>query len=786
MTDRAIRATSLLAFAAVVAFGASQVELTNSIAHFLPKGEGSVLEAVSRRLADSQLSRRMVLSVGGEGDRIAAARELAAALAEDPEVEWVQGGIDDQFLETIYQLYFQRRAYFASSDPEREIPERVTSEALTRRAQEVKRGLQSPSSPLITRSAPADPLGLFQEIIARVRGAETSLSTRDGHLVTRDGERAILLVGLRSSPFSYANQAPLVDSIAQRFAELNARAGGGLELEWSGVNRIAVISERGMRDDVNRMSAISLAGVGALFFFLFRSWRSLLVAMFPPLAGMACALALSITVVSPLHAVTVGFGVALVGVAIDYPIHLLNHHALARNATSAWRTAAAIRPSLILGAGTTIVSFSALMLTDLPGISEMGAFASVGIAAALLVTLLCMPAFLREAEPVPPLHRRSAEKLEAWVRGAGARPARLWVLPLGFVALSLWGVPRIEWMDDPALLTLVDRELTDEDERVRAAISDFDGGRFVVGLASDPQGAIELNDEIWQRVASSIQAGELGGARSLHSLLPSESMQLRNVAALRAQPDLAEQIDARFSGVGFQPGAFAPFSAYLRDLPSPPLRVSDLRGTPLERLLDAMLVPVGDEVAVITYLRDVRSPDALQARLAGLEAHYFDRAELLREIYQGHRKTTLLLIVAGSAIVFLVLLIRYRSARLALTAFLPAVLVATATLGVFGTLGIPVNLLNVVALILVMGMGVDYGIFLVDSHSESGRLGATLLSVLFSCFTTVFVFGTLSLSMHPALRSIGLTTGVGILLAFVLAPTLLVIGVRSHRPEESR
>jgi len=85
------------------------------------------------------------------------------------------------------------------------------------------------------------------------------------------------------------------------------------------------------------------------------------------------------------------------------------------------------------------------------------------------------------------------------------------------------------------------------------------------------------------------------------------------------------------------------------------------------------------------------------------------------------------------------------------------------------------NLLHVTSLVMVMGMGVDYGIFVVDGGVRRRGLEATMLSLLLSCLTTVFVFGTLAISEHPALRAIGTTTGVGILLSFLLAPVTLVL-----------
>jgi predicted exporter len=77
--------------------------------------------------------------------------------------------------------------------------------------------------------------------------------------------------------------------------------------------------------------------------------------------------------------------------------------------------------------------------------------------------------------------------------------------------------------------------------------------------------------------------------------------------------------------------------------------------------------------------------------------------------------------------------------------------------------------------LIVMGMGVDYGIFIVDSAEEGTELGATLVSCILCCLTTVLSFGTLAISSQPPLRAIGLTTGIGILLALLLAPVSLLL-----------
>jgi predicted exporter len=154
--------------------------------------------------------------------------------------------------------------------------------------------------------------------------------------------------------------------------------------------------------------------------------------------------------------------------------------------------------------------------------------------------------------------------------------------------------------------------------------------------------------------------------------------------------------------------------------------------------------------------------------------HLFDQRVFLNEIARAFRARTLLQIAVGSACVLLILIARYRDWRRALAAFLPALLTALLVLSGFALSGTETNLLHAVSLLIVMGMGVDYGIFVVDSVDAPEELGATLVSCLLCCLTTLLGFGALALSSHPALRAIGITTGTGIALSLVLAPVTLL------------
>ncbi|MEO1935079.1 MAG: MMPL family transporter, partial [Myxococcales bacterium] len=477
----------------------------------------------------------------------------------------------------------------------------------------------------------------------------------------------------------------------------------------------------------------------------------------------AMAVAVSDSDSAPVHGITLAFGFVLIGVAIDYAIHLMSHHALASSGVSARSVARRIGPSLVLSASTTTVAFMALAVSDFPGLAEMGRFAAIGIPIALGVTLISIPAFLSDDTPPTAallgLSQRF-DQLVDWLEG------RRWIALAGCavgVCVIAAGLPQIRWEDDPSSLMTLDPELIAESERVRERISDFDGGRFIVALAGSPEEVLVLNDRVARRLDRAVEAGALAGVGSLHAFLWSEALQRENLETLQAVTGLANRIDSAYTARGFRPGSFDAFYSAVANPSTGPLRPSDLEGSALERFTDS-LVDLDGRWAVVTYLRGVRSSLLLRDALKGLEGvHYIDQREIMAGVYGAYRRSTLQAIAIGSVLVLLILLIRYRNIRRASLAFLPPGMAALATLGLFGLIGTPVSIVSAISLIVVLGMGVDYGIFAVDTTDHHDRAGITMAGLMISCLTSLFVFGLLSFASQPVLRSIGLTTGIGVL-----------------------
>jgi predicted exporter len=753
------------------------LDFSTDILNFMPDGRGAELAQISRQLAQSDLARTMVLTLSAQDPAraVAAARDLAEALRQNPEVAWVRAGADPDFLRSVYELYFPKRLYFMSEAPEQELPPLLTDEGLRAQAKRVRESLALPMSTLLKRIIPEDPLGAFQRVADRLRGGEPPLGTSDGIFTTRDGHWAVMLLATRHSALDSTAQRPLLEAMDQELDALRARYGSDLVLEKSGANRFAVDAETHIRSDANWISWISFIGVSLLSLVFFRSLLSLGIVMIPGVVGLLVAMAAGLAIFGHLDGMTIGFGGSLIGVTIDYPTHVLILWSLSERQESPWHVARRLTGTLVMAALTTMASFAGLGVTSFRGFRELGVFSTIGVGAAVVASLLLLPDLLPRKRRIQPVSAELARRLEPWVLSLHEHRGVLALIPAAVLVLGAIGLPRLRWADDLSKIFHPNPVLQAEDERVQGRVSNFDTGRFVLAVADTSPAALALNEEVRARLGALVAEGKLEGVRSLHDMFFPVELQKRNLAVLRATPDLAGRLERAFREAGFQPGTTAPFGEALLAPPAP-LTLEQLRGSPLGELASSLVLSLDGRTAVITYLRGLRDPDALRARLADLSGvHYFEQRTFLNDLYSRYRDQTLWLIALGSAVVLLILVARYRDWRLALAAFLPSLLVPMIVLAGYALCGVEANLMHAVSLLMVMGMGVDYGIFIVDSAEEGSEFGATLVSCILCALTTVLSFGALAISSQPPLRAIGLTTGIGITLSLVLAPVSLLV-----------
>jgi predicted exporter len=332
-----------------------------------------------------------------------------------------------------------------------------------------------------------------------------------------------------------------------------------------------------------------------------------------------------------------------------------------------------------------------------------------------------------------------------------ARPGELWDDNLS----SLSPVPADRIAADRALRS----SAVSPDMRYQLVLHD----NSLDALLSDSSVVDEL-------LAEAREDGLLSGWQSVSQILPSGPDQERRRNAIPNTDVLNTDLQHALDGTPFRADAFDQFVMSAQQAKSlPPLMPADIAATPLHSWLDSHLLQIDDTwVALIS----VAGPDVarLSERLQAWDVAVtlVDLQEssmsLMRDYRIGARNTIL---VAALIILGLLWYVRGQFGQtlwigLTVTAAIAAT-VATATI-LHGSL----TVIHLVALLLVLGLGLDYALFLSRSESDAQRQ-ATAKGVLACAASTTLAFGILAGSSIPVLRFLGLTVATGSAASFLIA-----------------
>ncbi|MCB9877038.1 MAG: MMPL family transporter [Planctomycetes bacterium] len=763
-----------------------RLHVATDITHFLPEGENGDDVHLARELAAGELSRTMVLLVDAPDAETAAraSRAFEARLRATPAIAdgtaRLVGGSLPGMEEAMWRLYAPHRLAFLAADADA-ARAALTDEGLRRAVAELKHKLASPMSTFLGRVAPQDPLLILPHLFESLLGGDgEGMKLVDGRFVTQDEHGAVLLLTTRASASDAAAVRPLLAAIDAQFAALNAGFDGALALHESGTHMFALSSEAQIKSDIQRVSIGSTIGLLLLFVVMFRSLRLMLLVLPTLASGFVAGTATCLAVFGSVHGLTLAFGAALIGVSVDYAVHFHCHHQLSPSPAGPRATLREIWPGLLLGAGTTIVGFVALMASSFPGLRQLAVFAAAGITAAVLSTWLFLPLLAgpagRPTAQSRGLVRVLGRRLFGSQDAGPATPRRRALLALPAVvvaALAAIGVPQLRWNDDFADLNKVDPALEARDRAVRERVVRFEQRRLVVATGVDEEAALVADDGAQRALDALVAAGGLRGFRGIGHMLPSAAQQRAVENAVHSCPDLWPRLERVLEADEFRSAPFAPFHELLEQPPAPPLTFAELAASPLADLVEPFRFTWSGGPGFVTFLHGLADEAALRDALAAVPgAKLIDIAGALSSAYGAYRARLLELWLLGLGAVLALVALRHRRFAPTAIACAPALLAAAGTVGLLTLCGLELNMLSLVALLMVVSMGVDYGVFLAEHRHRPQHRDATLLGVVLAGLSTLLGFGLLSLSSQPPLLHIGLTSGVGVLLCLALAPTL--------------
>lgn len=733
-----------------------QGRLNTDVLALLPQDEQAPDVTLATRTLADRAARKVVVLVGapdGPAARKAATAWRAAIAASGAPLK-ASEGVDDAPFAAALAFYgpwrdrlltASQRASLAQTPAEAHVPAALAQ-------------LYQPGMGARLSDWADDPLGLWPQWWS-ARAGTSRVRPQDGELTVSDGGlQWIVLPQEATGPtFSMDGEAHLAEALA--VAEAAAIKGvPGARVLAAGIPLHAEAAAVQASREVNTIGWGSLAAVLLLVWLAFRSARPIALVALSLLVGTATALSVTAWVFGEVHLLTLVFGASLVGVAEDYGIHYFasrQGEPQARPVLLMWR----LLPGLLLALATSVLAYLVLGLAAFPGLRQMALFSAVGLVAAFLTAACWFPLLDRGHVPRSRFADAIAASLGRWLRWKASGRTLAVSAVAALVCCGGWWQLRAS--DDLRQLQNSPPNLVAQQVEITRLLALPGVAQFYLVRGADVQQLLQREEALTARLDGLVAEGSLAGYNALSDWVPSEARQ-RADAQLTAGAETAV-----LRGVGAALGenlvrpTFAAGSFTLQDWLAQPasslgrsLWLGEMGGAPAS-------------VVLLSGVKDMHELPRLASAADGLDGvRWVDKVAEVSSLLGRYRVSMTWLLVAGHVLTLLALVWRYR--RSAWRAWLPTLLATGITLALLGWLGQPLQLFNVLALVLLLGIGVDYGIFLLEHRGD----GSAWLAVVLGAASTWLAFGLLGLSTTPALRAFGLTLLFGIALVWLLSPLL--------------
>ena len=724
---------------------------------------------------------------------------------------------DHEGWRSILRLFLENPELYLDQDYIPDLSRKLTREAIAKQIRQNKAILLSQASIPLREFIAHDPLGLREILLAHLRqGARGfTIDYRSGYFLSQD-HRSLLVI---ADPVKPASDLDFSRKLVQSLEPL-LDAKPEVSIEYTGPYPIVLEKASGLRLDMQSSMITAFVLVLALFFLVYRRPLTLLFVGFPLLVGVQMTLALAALSIGRLNILTSAFAAILVGLGIDFAIHLYDRYhserALGSDVGQAMeKTMTETGSGVLTGGATTIVAFCTLLFARVQGIMELGGLVAVGLLFCLISIYFVLPSFLAWRESAKANHRVYRPLMDF---GLGAlahllrghpRPfilafslitAPLFVIALGIdfeADLRSLGPRRIGAMEIYAHL---ERMFPRGNREAFVVLEDGDLGE----LLRRQEALIDVIDNYREQ-------GKIISISSISQLIPSAEEQRKRRQVLRTSIDFSKARKSLLEELKSQGFSLEPFERVFQWMDSlssnvetapilrPETMLHRVQSSPLGKWVGSSLAKRGDvykgvltvlyrgdHLDLVRFEGDLRKIDG-GAGVTGLDLINIDLFEMVRRD---------LLVIAPLAIfsVVMLLYLHFRRWRIVALALIPLATGVIWMLGLTSLLGWKINYINGVVIPMVVGIGIDDGIHIIHRYLEDSRYdiqGAvryTGRAVTMTSLTTIVGFGSLAIAQYRVLSSMGwiIILGIGscLLSSLFLLPPLLVTFLKPERVEK--
>ena len=672
----------------------------------------------------------------------------------------------------------------------------------------------------------------------------------DGYYISKDKKMLLMILKPTNPEHNMGffqsmsnNVEKEINEVRSRFPDVNVKLTGMVKMmaeDWDAIMR-----------DLKLTGTLALLLIFGLFIISFRSIKSPFIAAIPLVMGIIWTLGLTQILIGRLNVVTSIIAPILLGLGVDFTIHIISRFQEEKGKGRSFEEAIKIALSqtghgVFIGAVTTSFAFFSLIFGDFKGIQEMGIVIGLGLLLCLLAVFLVLPPLLywfdKKIEKKK-FSRVDMEVMESLGRKIIRHPRILIFAGIlisifmgaGFLFLryeynSLALLPKIPSVDiqnevsekfdmsfDFGILMVPDIKSA---RKVYKSLKDDS----MIGMVDAPSEYIPENQKkkipVLRSIYSSIKDLEVSASNNHDPVKLKEALEelKKNIIeisdlafisgldvveqeAQKTMEVLEENLKVLNSKTDYR-ALQKDFSKELKRLVKKfkeMAQAETLSFSMLPEEIKDKFVSKSDGFAVYVYPKgniwDERNMETFNNLLLSLSDKATGSSLIWARVLEYLRRDIVVTTSIAAFVIFIILLINFRSLSLTLLTMIPVSLAVLWTLGTMGFLGLTLNFASIIGIPLILGIGIDDGVHIVHRYRlENFRnlplvLRSTGRAILLTTLTTASGFGVLIFALDKSIWFIGTTVAIGIAFAyfatiFVLVPILSLVKRNKKTKEE--
>jgi 1-acyl-sn-glycerol-3-phosphate acyltransferase len=644
------------------------------------------------------------------------------------------------------------------------------------------RTLTSPAGLALKSMISADPVGISYLGLKKLQQLQydENFELYDSYVMTKDHKNLLLFITPKYSPNNTGENAVMLKGIDGVIDNLQAKSFKTIDCSYFGTTAVSVGNALQLRRDSMFTQGITVVILVVFLGFYFKKKRAPVVILVPVLFGALFSLAVVYFVKGSISVIALGTGSVVLGIAVNYSLHVFNHYRHTRSIEQVIRDLAM---PLTVGSFTTIGGFFCLEFVESEMLKDLGLFAAFSLIGASFCSLIFLPHFIASKKE----QDEHIAKL-SWIdKIAAYNPEYNKFIITGIIILTVvfsYTARNVSFETDMTRMNFMTDKLKASEAKLNSINKYALQSVYLLAEGKTLDGALRTNEKLSAQIELLKEKGIVKKYSGVSSLIISDSLQQARIArwnnywTLAKKQQLMTALLKEGAALGFKSSAFDNFQGLINNdfKPVGQDEMADIR----KSLLDDYITERPGRAGVITLVKI--SPED-KTKLYNLfedtpNVTVVDKQYLTNRFVGIINNDFASIAIMSSLLVFTVLLLTYGRIELTLVSFIPMFVSWIWILGLMGLLGIQFNIVNIIISALIFGLGDDYSLFIMDGLLQEYKTGKKNLSsykssIFLSAITTVVGLGVLIFAKHPALRSIALISIIGIVCVVVMAQILI-------------